>query len=94
MLLSKLHATIVLIILHNVWRSTAVTAAKGLGAPQLSWDLRLIPTSLQSDNHFLLLQHQALAQMLEIVTCKMISFSCCTNQTESPSYTVPGTVNV
>lgn len=47
MLLSKLRATIVLIILHNVWRSRATTAAKGLGAPQLSEDLRLIPTSLQ-----------------------------------------------
>lgn len=47
MLLSKLHATIVLIILHNIWRSTAITAAKGLGALQLSWYLKLIPTSLQ-----------------------------------------------
>lgn len=47
MLLSKLHATIVLIILHNVQGSRAVTAAKGLGAPQLSEDLRLIPTSSQ-----------------------------------------------
>lgn len=47
MLLSKLHATTVLIILHDVWRSMALTAAKGLGAPQLSWDLKLIPASLQ-----------------------------------------------
>lgn len=47
MLLSKLHVTIVLIILHNVWSSRAVTAAKGLGALQLSWDLSPIPTSLR-----------------------------------------------
>lgn len=46
MLLSKLHATIVWIILHSVWRSTAITATKGLSAPQLSWDLRLIPAEV------------------------------------------------